>query len=78
VVYDDGVTLQETWAAMESLVDAGLSLAIGLSDIDVEGTRQIIFCSEAGLASPFIRERDRAHNDSRVIWGPAEGRLSVE
>jgi hypothetical protein len=20
-----------------------------------------------------MRERDRAHNDSRVIWGPAEG-----
>ena len=59
----------ETWAAMESLVDAGLSLAIGLSDIDVEGTRQIVFCSEAGLASPFMRERDRAHNDSRVVWG---------
>ena len=69
VVYDDGVTLQETWAAMESLVDAGLSRAIGLSDIDVEGTRQIVFCSEAGLASPFMRERDRAHNDSRVVWG---------
>lgn len=42
VIYDDGVTLQETWAAMESLVDAGLSRAIGLSDIDVEGTRQIV------------------------------------
>ena len=27
------------------------------------------FCSEAGLASPFMGERDRAHNDSRVIWG---------
>jgi len=42
VVYDDGVTLEETWAAMETLVDQGLSRAIGLSDIDAEGTRQII------------------------------------
>ncbi|MGB8391961.1 aldo/keto reductase [Mycobacterium sp.] len=42
VVYDDGVTLEETWAAMEALVDEGLSRAIGLSDIDVEGTRKII------------------------------------
>ena len=42
VVYDGGVTLEETWAAMEALVDEGLSRAIGLSDIDVEGTRKII------------------------------------
>lgn len=42
VVYDGGVTLEETWAAMEGLVDAGLTRAIGLSDIDVEGTRRIV------------------------------------
>lgn len=42
VVYDDGVTLEETWAAMESLVDEGLVRAIGLSDIDAEGTRKIV------------------------------------
>ncbi|RDH75653.1 aldo/keto reductase [Mycolicibacterium moriokaense] len=42
VVYDDGVTLQQTWAAMEALVDAGLSRAIGVSDIDVANTRRIV------------------------------------
>jgi diketogulonate reductase-like aldo/keto reductase len=42
VVYDDGVTLEETWAAMEALVDEGLAGAIGLSDIDVEGVRRIV------------------------------------
>lgn len=45
VVYDDGVTPEETWAAMEELVDAGLTRAIGLSDIDVEGTRRIVTAS---------------------------------
>ena len=42
VIYDNGVTLEETWAAMESLVDKGLARAIGLSDIDVEGTKRIV------------------------------------
>ncbi len=42
VIHDDGVTLEETWAAMETLVDEGLCRAIGLSDIGVEGTRRIL------------------------------------
>ena len=42
VVYDDGLTLEETWAAMETLVDEGLTGAIGLSDIEVDGARRII------------------------------------
>ena len=42
VIYDGGVTLEETWAAMEALVDEGLTRAIGLSDIDAEGARKII------------------------------------
>jgi diketogulonate reductase-like aldo/keto reductase len=42
VIYDDAVTLEETWAAMEAVVDEGLTRAIGLSDIDAEGVRRIV------------------------------------
>ncbi|MES1260931.1 MAG: aldo/keto reductase [Acidobacteriota bacterium] len=37
VLYDRGVTLAETWGAMESLVDRGRCRAIGLSDISLDG-----------------------------------------
>lgn len=36
IIYDDGVTLPETWKAMENLVDSGKCRAIGLSDIGLE------------------------------------------
>jgi diketogulonate reductase-like aldo/keto reductase len=35
-IYDDGVTLPETWGAMERLVDEGKCRAIGLSNVDLE------------------------------------------
>ncbi len=53
VSYDDGVTLQETWAAMESLVDEGLTRAIGLSDIDAAGTLQVV---ETARIKPAVVE----------------------
>jgi aldehyde reductase len=36
IIYDQGVTLLETWGAMESLVDQGKCRAIGLSDVVLE------------------------------------------
>src|SRR5271169_6731287 len=41
VIYDDGVTLQDTWGALESLVDGGRCKAIGLSDVNLEKTKEI-------------------------------------
>src|SRR3569833_1483321 len=37
ILYDPGVTLLETWRAMENLVERGKCRAIGLSDITLDG-----------------------------------------
>jgi diketogulonate reductase-like aldo/keto reductase len=42
VIYDPGVTLIETWRALERLVDDGQCKAIGLSDINLEKLREIV------------------------------------
>src|SRR5215472_1651693 len=41
VIYDDGVTLLDTWGALESLVDEGRCKAIGLSDVSLEKAKEI-------------------------------------
>src|SRR4051812_8987440 len=42
VIYDSGVTLAETWGALERLVDDGHCKAIGLSDMTLEKLREIV------------------------------------
>jgi diketogulonate reductase-like aldo/keto reductase len=42
VIYDDGVTLAETWGALEHLVDDGHCRSIGLSDITLDKLREIV------------------------------------
>ncbi len=41
VIYDSGVTLAETWQALERLVDEGICGAISLSDITLEKLKEI-------------------------------------
>jgi len=42
VIYDTGVTLAETWQAMERLVDEGRCGSIGLSDIGLKQLKEIV------------------------------------
>jgi diketogulonate reductase-like aldo/keto reductase len=42
VVYDAGVTLVETWQALERLVDEGHCRSIGLSDVTLEKVQEIV------------------------------------
>ena len=51
VIYDRGVTLLDTWRAMESLVDSGKCRAIGVSDINLE---KLVPLYEAARIKPAV------------------------
>lgn len=53
VIYDRGVTLLETWQALERLVDDGRCKAIGLSDVTLEKVREI---ASAARIKPAVVE----------------------
>jgi aldehyde reductase len=41
VIYDEGVSLMDTWRAMENLVDRGKCKAIGLSDVFLDHVQEV-------------------------------------
>jgi diketogulonate reductase-like aldo/keto reductase len=51
VLYDKGVTLLDTWRALEGLVDEGRCKAIGLSDVSLGQAKEIF---EAGRIKPAV------------------------
>jgi diketogulonate reductase-like aldo/keto reductase len=53
VTYDRGVTLIETWQALERLVDDGRCKAIGLSDVTLEKLREVV---AAARIKPAVAE----------------------
>ncbi|AWM02684.1 aldo/keto reductase [Bradyrhizobium amphicarpaeae] len=64
VIYDSGVTLVETWQALERLVDEGHCKSIGLSDITLEKLREIVAVARIRPAMvqveahPYLPERE--------------------
>jgi diketogulonate reductase-like aldo/keto reductase len=64
VIYDSGVTLLETWGALERLVDDGQCKSIGLSDITLEKLREIVAAARIKPAvvqvesHPYLPELD--------------------
>ncbi len=51
VIYDKGVTLLDTWRALEGLVDGGKCKAIGLSDVGLDQVKEIF---EAARIKPAV------------------------
>ena len=53
IIYDSGVTLVDTWRALERLVDEGKCGAIGLSNVNLEKLREIV---DAARIKPAVVE----------------------
>ena len=64
VIYDRGVTLLDTWRAMEGLVDHGRCRAIGLSDV---GLNELLPLYESARIKPAVVEVG-AHLYSGRAW----------
>ena len=51
VIYDDGITLLDTWRALEDLVDGGKCRAIGLADV---GLDKLVTIYDAARIKPAV------------------------
>jgi len=64
VIYDSGVTLVDTWRALERLVDDGHCKSIGLSDVTLDRLREIVAAARIKPAvvqvesHPYFAERE--------------------
>ena len=75
VIYDRGVTLLDTWRAMESLVDRGRCRAIGLSDISSGRTGAHLRIGENQASRGAGRSHIRTCR-KRSFWNSARRRAS--
>ena len=70
MIYDKGVTLLDTWRALECLVDEGKCKAIGLSDVSMDEAKEIF---QAARIKPVVVHVDPiriSHNGT--FWTIAE------
>ena len=71
VLYDHGVTLLDTWQAMESLVDHGRCRAIGLSDITLSGLLPIY--ESARIKPAVIQVESHPYLPETAAFGILQG-----
>ena len=71
VIYDKGVTLLDTWRALEGLVDEGKCKAIGLSDISL-GQAKEIFPKRGGSSLQLFTSNPIRISRNGTFWTIAE------
>ncbi|GJN96524.1 dehydrogenase [Mycobacterium marinum] len=81
VIYDEEVTLEETWRALECLIDDGSCRSIGLSDVSLQTLRDIVAVARIKPAvvqvesHPYLPEWEfldfcREHGIALLVFAP--------